>query len=221
MLAAGIRYLNYGKFERADINGVRDGTNFSASDFALTIGLSRPLSGILRYGVTVNGIVSSIEGYSAQALTIDAGMLAFWERAKTGAAISVHHLGVVANALGEMEDELPLDLRVAVSHRLRHLPLLLVLTAYDLTHIDSSDENAGWLGSHLTFGGEFQFSEAFQIRAGYNHKRHEQLKTKSRLDLAGLGFGFGILIRRFQFDYAYSSWSSIGGLHQLSIRTLL
>jgi hypothetical protein len=67
-------------------------------------------------------------------------------------------------------------------------------------------------------GGEFYFSEAFNVRVGYNHRRHEELKMKSRLDLAGVGMGFGLVIRGVGFDYAYNSWSSVGGLHQFTLR---
>lgn len=222
MIGAGFRYLNYGRFERADENGVRDGSTFGASDAALTVGWSRPFGTVIRYGASINGIVSSIEGYAARAVTVDAGLLAFWDEARTGAAVSIHHLGVVADSFGDTSDELPFDIRLAVSHRLKHLPLLVVLTAYDMTDWKQSDDGAlDAVMSHLSVGGEFQFGTSFQVRAGYNHARHEALKTKSRLDLAGFGFGFGMLISRFQFDYAYSAWSAIGGLHQLSIRTLL
>ena len=74
---------------------------------------------------------------------------------------------------------------------------------------------------HLILGAEFQFSPAFNVRFGYNHRRHEALKTGSRLDLAGFATGFGLRIRRFGFDYAFNTWSSIGALHQFTLRTML
>ncbi len=73
---------------------------------------------------------------------------------------------------------------------------------------------------HVILGGEFQFSRAFNVRFGYNHRRHEGLKTGSRLDLAGVGLGFGLKITRFRLDYAFNSWS-FGGLHQLTVRTAI
>jgi len=44
---------------------------------------------------------------------------------------------------------------------------------------------------------------------------------KSRLDFAGLGFGIGLKITRVRVDYAFNSWSSIGGLHQFTLQTAL
>jgi len=74
LLVGGLRYLNYGDFERADINGVREG-NFGASDVALTLGLAREFSPKLRAGLSLSGVFSGIDDASAQALTIDGGVL--------------------------------------------------------------------------------------------------------------------------------------------------
>ena len=74
---------------------------------------------------------------------------------------------------------------------------------------------------HISLGGEFQFSEGFNLRIGYNHRRHEALKTKSRLDFAGFGFGVGLKISSIRFDYAYNSWSEAGGMSQFTVRTAL
>jgi len=41
----------------------------------------------------------------------------------------------------------------------------------------------------------------------------------SRLDLAGIGLGFGLNVNRFGFDYAYNDWSSLGGIHHLTVQT--
>jgi len=37
-------------------------------------------------------------------------------------------------------------------------------------------------------------------------------------DLAGVGLGFGVTVSALTVDYAYNSWSSLGGLHQFTLR---
>ena len=137
---------------------------------------------------------------------------------------SVNNLGVVLNSLGSVSDELPLDFRLSLTKKLQHLPLLLSLTGYNLHDYTTITEDATPLEQvmeHIALGGEFQFSEGFNLRFGYNHRRHESLKTKSRLDFAGFGFGVGLKISSIRFDYAYNSWSEVGGMSQFTVRTVL
>ena len=44
---------------------------------------------------------------------------------------------------------------------------------------------------------------------------------ESRLDLAGYSIGTGIRLSRITVDYAFNSWSSLGGLHRFSVLTSL
>jgi hypothetical protein len=93
-----------------------------------------------------------------------------------------------------------------------------------LHRLDGGPDGTSAVGNvlyHVVFGGEFQFSDSFQIRFGYNHRRHDELRLKSRLDLAGFSMGLGLRLSRVALDYAFNSWSSLGGLHRFSVRTAL
>ena len=221
-LAAGLRFLSWGELQGADEQGNRTDT-FGASDVALTIGAARAQTERLRYGVNVHLIYSSVESFNASALAADAGVLYYVESQRLTLSASVNNLGVTLSSLGATKDDLPLDIRVGFTKRLRYIPLLISLTGYNLHDIGDEPEGSTALGSvfqHLILGGEFQFSPAFNVRFGYNHRRHEGLKTGSRLDLAGVGLGFGLKINRFRLDYAFNSWS-FSGLHQLTVRTAI
>jgi len=138
--------------------------------------------------------------------------------------ISQNHVGVALTMPGSVEDELPLDLRIGVTKRLQYVPLLVTITGYNLHDIGNEPEGmklTNQIMHHITAGGEFQISDAFRLRFGYNHRRHEMLKTKSRLDLAGFGAGFGIRVKRVRVDYAYNTWSSVGSLHHFTVGTKL
>ena len=221
-LAVGLRYMNYGSFERADETGARDGTTFGASDVALSLGWARTYYDWLRYGASIQGIFSGIDSYSAGALAFDAGVLAYWPDRALSASLTIHNTGWVLSSFGDLADELPFDLRLGLTKKLAHLPLMITLMGYNLHELG---EGEGSFTSetlrHLAVGTEFQFSSAFNLRLGYNHRRHEELKTNSRIDLAGVGLGFGLKVTRFRFDYAYNAWSALGGLHQLTVRTVL
>ncbi len=220
---AGLRFLSWGSFERANELGEREGT-FSAGDLALTVGAAREYSDRIRYGASVHMVYSSIESYRASALAADLGATYLLPESQFSASVSVNNIGFTVDSFGESRDDLPFDVRVGVAKRLRYLPLLVTVTAYDLQNIGDAPQGASGFGTvfqYLNFGGELRFSPAFQVRLGYSHRKHEALKQKSRLDLAGLGIGVGIVVRKIKVDYAYGSWSSLGSLNQLTIGTTL
>jgi len=221
LVVGGIRYLNYGNFERADINGLREGT-FGASDVSLSLGLAREYGEKVRYGASLSTVFSGIDDASASALTMDAGVLYLIPSQQISIGASLHHFGTVFSSLGATDDQLPFDLRFVVGKSLNHLPVYVSITGYNLHQIGDSESGvSGGVLDHLIVGTEFRFSNVVKARFGYNHQRHESLKTGSRLDLAGFSTGFGISLSRFQFDYAFNAWSSLGGLHQISLGTQL
>ena len=219
----GLRYLSWGKLTETDANGNELGS-FSANDVAFTVGVARLYSEQVYFGANLHSILSSIDSYNASALALDLGVMYHSLDGSFAFGATVNNLGVTLSSLGTTDDELPLDFRIGISKRLAHLPLLLSVTGYNLHDYESVVPGATTFSEimqHVALGGEFQFSESFNLRFGYNHRRHETLKEKSRLDFAGFGFGVGIKVSRFRFDYGFNSWSSFGGLHQFTVKTVV
>lgn len=224
-VGGGLRYLSYGELERAAADGQAEGT-FGAAEAALTVGAARAYGEHVRYGLATHLVLATLDDRSASALAADLGVVLLVPTQQLTLSASVNNLGVTLSSLGTTRDALPLDVRLSIAKRLQYLPLLLSATGYNLQAIGSEQNPearsaADEVMQHLALGGEFQFSEAFNVRFGYNHRRHQQLKMGSRLDLAGFGVGFGLKVSRVRLDYAFNSWSSLGGLHQLTVRTRL
>jgi hypothetical protein len=218
----GIRYLSYGSFPRADDGGFMDGTTFTAYESVITLGLARRHGERLHYGASLNTFLSGIDGQSASAVAADLGVYYYMEGQRMGLSASIHSLGVVINSIGQQSDDLPFDVRVGAAKRLTHLPLMVTVMGYNLHDWGGTDDSfGGEVLKHLAFGGEFYLGNALRLRIGYSHRRHDDLKTDSRLDLAGVGLGFGIEVTRFRFDYAYNDWSALGGVHHLTVQTKL
>ena len=195
--------------------------DFSAGDLAATVGLARSYGTRWRYGANVHVLYSSIDDADAAALTTDLGVLYRIPARQLAVGASVRHLGVPLDRFGQVRPTLPLDVQVSVSKHLAHLPLLVSLTAYDLQNLDEGVVGGSTLDhalAHVTLGGEFQLGDHFRARFGYNHRRSQELALNSRLDVAGLSGGFGLLVDPLIVDYAYSSWSDLGGLHQFTVR---
>ncbi len=219
--AAGIRYLTYGSFERADENGIRDGTTFGAGEAAVSLSYARQLTPSLRGGVTVHAAFASIDDAGAQALAADLGVLYSIPGPQIGLSASIHNVGTALSSLGERSDRLPVDLRIGVSKRLERIPLTVMLMGYNLHDYSGDGSALDEALRHVNIAGEIRIGTPVAVRIGYNPRRHQELATGERLDLAGVSAGFGINLSRFNFDYAFNSWSELGGLHQLSVRTRL
>jgi hypothetical protein len=217
-LSGGLRFVQWGgDIQRRNERGERTGT-FSAGDVALTLGAARAMGARLQYGANVHLLYSQIDNVQATALATDLGVLYRLPAQQLTVGASLRHLGA---SLGGFETSLPLDLQLGVSKRLAHLPLLLSVTAYDLNKIGTGVEGGSTLDhalGHLTFGGEVRLGDVLRLRAGYNHRRSRDLALADRFDLGGLGGGFGIVVSGITVDYAYNSWSKLGGLHQFTVR---
>lgn len=222
-IGAGLRFVSWGELDGYDESG-EDTDDFRAGDAALTLSLARSDQERFRYGASLHAIRSRIDAYAASAVAADVGIAYHLPEQRLTLSASAGNLGVVLDDLGTSDDALPIDLRVGLSKRLQYVPLLITVTGYNLNRIGADGRSGGAVGDamrHVAVGGEFQFSRAFNVRLGYNHRRHEDLKTKSRLDMAGVGLGFGIRVSTFRFDYAFSSWSTLGGLHRFTLQTVI
>jgi hypothetical protein len=222
-LAVGVRYVSFGSFDETDERGEKIGT-FGASDVALTVGGARTWRTNWRVGVGVNLMRSSIASNAATAASLDGGLVFAKPGSLSSFSASAHNLGLVFSSIGQRSDSLPLDVRLGFTQKLAHLPLLVSVTAYRLHKLDGGDASNKAVSSllnHIRLAGEFQFSSAFQVRFGYDHRKHQDLKVKSRLDMSGFSTGVGIVIAKVRFDYSFNSWSSLGALHRFSVSSSL
>jgi hypothetical protein len=220
-VGGGLRFVHWGTLEGRNAFGEPTGS-FNAGDVALSLSAARAVGPRWRYGGTVHLVHAGIETARATALAGDVGVLYRWPAQQLSVGASLRNAGTVLDGFASQNDEtLPLDLRLSVSKQLAHLPLRLTMSGYDLTALDGAivdGSTADDVLSHLVVGGEFQLGRAFRARIGYNHRQSQELASGTRLDLAGLSAGFGVVVDRLSVDYAYSSWSDLGGLHQFTLR---
>lgn len=220
-VAGGLRFAHWGEFEGRDEFGNPTGT-FGAGDAVLTMGASRAYRKRLRYGASVHLMHARIEEAQASAVSVDLGGTYRVPPRQLVLGATLRNLGVTLDGFGGTRESLPLDLQLGLSKRLAHLPVLLTVTAYDLTNLSTGvrgGETFDHVLGHLTFGAELQPGDVLRLRVGYNHRRSQELALTDRFDFAGVGLGFGITVSDLTVDYAYNSWSSLGGLHQFSLRT--
>lgn len=223
-LAASIRYLSYGDFDRTGADGTTDGT-FGASEAAFTLSAARELAPRVRAGVNLHALSASLDDASAFALAGDIGATYEVPSQSLVLGASLHHVGATLSSLGSETDKLPVDLRLTAAKRLRYLPLTVSVAGYDLQGVEgvSAGDSSAVRRTldHVAVGAELQLGRALALRAGYNPRRADDLRSGGRLDLAGVSAGFGLSLSRFALDYAFNGWSQYGGLHQFGLRTRL
>lgn len=241
----GLQYMNYGDIKQADEFGNVTG-KVKAAETAFTLGAARQLTERISLGLNVRFGVSTLDVYQASALATDLGALYVDTARRFSAAIVLRNVGTELATYNDVREDLPYDLQVGFSKRLRHLPFRLTVIAHhlnqwDLRYDDPDNQDDGVLlfggdqnqsqGNpgldnffrHFIFSGEFLLgrNESFRLRVGYNHLRKKELSVRNYRSLAGFSGGVGFKINRFRLDVGYGAYHLAGGVLHVGIGTNL
>lgn len=206
VLGYGVLYMDYGKFDKTDIDGQRLG-DFGANSIALSTSLSRTIWKNVSIGISGKYIRAAIESYSSDALATDLAMMVGFPSQNLYFAAGYYNLGTTLSAFVEHKDPLPAHFRVGFSKRLAHLPLLLSFNLYKF-------DQEQWHGS---VGGEFTLSNHVLFRIGYDHIGQEMQVGTSKDRLAGAALGFGFLYKQYRIDYALTHMGELGTVNRFTL----
>lgn len=237
--SANIQYVNYGSFDYADFAGNTQGV-FSASELALVLGWGRQISPKISIGANAKFIYSSLESYKSYGVTLDLATTYYDKFYEFTATLLFKNIGRQLSAYRSANTEpLPFEIQLAVSKKMPHIPfrysvVFTHMEKWDLTYenplyvqtvLGSGDEtdNSASMGkkffSHIVFGGEFNITDNFVVRLGYNYRRRQEMKVEAKVSTVGFSWGFGFHISKFQFNYARSSYHLIGSPNYITIST--
>jgi hypothetical protein len=241
VISAGIQYLDYGKFIRADEIGNTEGT-FSANEMSFNVSYARSiLDSNLTVGGTLKTIYSHLESYTSTGSALDLG--AVYVRPKRGwaAAVVIKNVGRQWKTYAGHKEKLPFEVQLGLSMKPKHVPFRLSLVyenleKWDLTYIDpanpplTEDPLTGEpvkqykykivgdkLMRHLVIGGEFIITKNFFLRGGYNYQHRKELKVPEKRGMTGFSFGFGFRVYKFHFSYARAVYHLAGASNNFSI----
>jgi hypothetical protein len=235
---AGLRFMNYGVFQRADEFGNRQG-EYRASDMALQAGAARSF-GDFHFGTTLKFIYSHIDGYTSTGMAVDMGGHYYLEEQDLGVGLVMRNFGTQFSnyTRGAGTEPLPFEIQAGVSKRIPHTPMRLSFTAIQLNRpnliFDNRDiaretdlfgnvvdDQPGWVDNlfrHTVWGLEFLLSKNFHLRTGYNHLRRQELKARDqRFGFSGFAVGLTFRVKWFHLDYTYAGYHSVGGANQFMI----
>lgn len=213
--AAGVQYINYGDFTRANDFGNKTGS-FGAGDFALSVGYSNRLDNNFNYGANIKFIYSKLADRSSVGLATDLGLQYLIPDKKWSFGFSILNVGSQVSQYYNTAEDLPLDMQIGFSKELQHVPFKFY---FSLKKLNEAGEGFSDRFSSFLFGWEITLSDAVQLRVGYDNEKRDELKLGTSAGLGGFNFGVGINIDKYNFDYAFSSMGSIGALHRIGITT--
>ena len=239
---ASLLFANYGKFENADVSGVRNGSTFSANDVALAVAYGRGLDSNFSIGADIKFIGSFLEAYSAYGICSD--IAATYTKRANGfaAAFMIKNLGIqLKTYTSNNRESLPLNILVAFSKKLKHAPFRFSFTAHNLQQWDivyfdvneqsTSDPLTGetievkepsFLSKamhHMAIGGELLLSKNFNIQFGYNHKNRKDLSSSIRPGASGISWGFGFKVKKLHVSYGMGKYHIAGTSNHFTIST--
>ena len=238
--SAGIHYVDYGTFIKADNTGTITG-EFGAREYSFNLAYSRPVYERITAGVTLKTIYSSLEEFTSFGVAADIGAFYTNKEGNFGLGVVVKNAGTqLTTYIPENHEPLPFEVQMGVSYRLRNAPLRLSITAQhlekpNLTYIDpnkatETDPITGEvteqkislfekIGRHVVIGGEILITKNLNLRLGYNYMRRKDLSLETRRSVSGFSGGFGFRIYKFHFSYGRAAYHLAGGSNYFSITT--
>ena len=235
---AGMQYINYGEFVRADEAGNKLGT-FSAGEYNFFVGASRQWKRF-SYGGQLKFIYSQYDVYKSSGAAVDLSGTYYNPIKRFTAALVVKNMGFQFQTYDKVREPLPFEVQAGISIWPKQMPFRFSVIAHDLNRMNmtyrdtnlstKTDFNTGvtsvvvppfseQIFRHLIFGVEVIISKNFNLRVGYNHEMRKEMTIENNRGLVGYSFGAGFRVNRFHISYGRSLYSVAGGTNTFTITT--
>lgn len=232
----GISYWNYGQMEETDEAGNVIG-EFRAADMIINAAFARRFDNF-SYGASLKFANSSIADFNSSALLLDIGGQFIHPTEELIIGMVFRNIGFpLRKYTSTTEFSTPFDLQIGASFKPRHMPLRFSTTLhrlyrYDIVYDDPNvfsgfDENGDPIrdepndfekvARHFVVGTELIIADGFNIQAGYNFIRRNELQIQERRGLVGFSFGAMLKVKSLQFAFARSVNHISGATSKLTL----
>jgi hypothetical protein len=237
--AAGIHYINYGKFIEADNTGLILG-QFKAAEYAINLFWSKQIDSLFSVGINLKTVISNLYTYNSYGILGDIGVTYHNKKHLFSSALVVRNAGMQIKSYYTGNSEpMPFEIQLGATQRLRYAPLRISITAqhletYTMTYNDTTkiqidpftnkpipekkfDKFADNLARHFILGIEFIPIENFYFSLGYNYQRRKELELDDKSGWVGFSWGFGIKVSKFRFSFGRATYQLSGASNHFSI----
>lgn len=235
---AGIRFMNYGRFDETTASGDLVG-RFSGGDYAVQGGATWSLDSLWTVGVTGYTGLRNLEKFNAGVLGMDVGVVRRSPDGLRALGLLVSNLGFQTDFSGIMPDgRLPHNLQVGWTQSFPDAPFTFHLRfqrletwdlAPDGTYDDTLDPltgeiipNGTWVWGdqffrHLCAGVTLNLGPQLRGHVGYNHQRQKTMAAAGRTGLSGMSLGIQGSFKTMRFSLARSVYHLAGGSTHLGL----
>ena len=239
IVSANVRYVDYGVFQRTEVNGQPSGT-FRPFEYIVGVGYGKEINEVLSFGGNLNFIGSNLESYSAYGFSLDLGGMYKHPNKLFSSSFLVKNAGLKLKDYTTNDTGiLPIDLQLAASYKLAHAPFrfnlnINNLNRWDLTYNDPFAQptydaltgdtipvpRANFIektARHLVLATELFVSKSLTLRMGFNYHRRQEMKLVERPGLSGFCFGVGFKTKLVRLDYGFVMYSKAGYNNVISL----
>ena len=235
---AGIRFMNYGRFDETTAAGEVIG-RFSGGDYIGQMGASWTLDSVWVVGIAGYTGLRNLEKFNAGVLGMDVGVV---RRSKDGlraVGLLISNVGFQTDFSGTMPDgRLPHNVQLGWTQAFPNAPFTFHvrfqrLETWDLapegTYDDALDPltgevipNGTWIWGdqffrHMCAGVTLNLGPQLKGYAGYNHQRQKTMAAAGRTGLSGLSLGLRGKFKAFDFSLGRSIYHLAGGSTHLGL----
>lgn len=242
MFGSYIKYVNYGKFQRTNINGTTDG-EFTPFEMVAGTAYAKQLNPRISVGGSLNFVYSQFESYNAFGSYIDLSGTYTDSEDNFTITAKAKNVGFAFDRYYKNGSRAPLpaDFQIATGYKIKHAPfrfslLLHHLNKWDLTYNDpnavptvdpltgdtTNTNKAGFmekLARHILIQVEMPLGEHLHFRTAFDYQRRKELMLASRPGIAGMSFGIGLYFKKFKLDYGFVIYSKAGYNHLITLST--
>ena len=235
--SAGVNYFHYGTTTQTDASGNVMGS-FSPSDYVVQISASRKYLERWYYGTSLKFIHSSYGQYRSSAIAVDFGLNYYDSSALLQIGFVARNMGSQIQTYAGTAEDMPFDLQLGITKRLKGSPFQFSVTAqrlqtFDILYNDTlynadnsvSTANNGFFNKlirHFIFATQVFVGDKLEFSVGYNVLRRAELSVANNSSgLTGICFGAGVTLKKFQFRYGRAQYQSNTGVNQIGINVLL
>jgi hypothetical protein len=234
--SAAVDYFHYGTTTQTDASGNVMGT-FNPSDYVVQLSASRKYLERWYYGAAFKFIHSSYGQYRSSAIAVDFGLNYYDSSSLLQIGFAAKNMGSQIQTYAGTPEDMPFDLQLGITKRLKGSPFQFSVTAqrlqtFDILYNDTlynanngAEVNNGFFNKlirHFIFGTQVFVGDKLEFTVGYNVLRRAELSVvNSSNGLTGICFGAGVTLKKFQFRYGRAQYQSNTGVNQIGINVIL
>jgi hypothetical protein len=216
-----IYFVDYGSIPHADGAGNIMG-NFHPVDYVVQLSAARQYLERWSYGLSVKFIESNYQLYKSSAIALDFGILYSDSSNGVYASLLAKNMGVQIKTYSGAGEDLPFDLEMGLTKRLKRAPFGFSVTAQNLhqfntlyndeefntnNNIPSDNSFINKLFNHFVVASHLYVGNNLEGVIGYNRLRRQELNTGSSGNgLNGFSMGVRVKFLKIQILYARSSY---------------